>query len=194
MEETNHRKRNFVIAGVVGLCVVITAVVLVYVFVVAEKENAPLTVEEYVVRFCKEQGSVLNASTDIDYIRKTQNEFDTVGKVRADNQESIKQLSVVVPPDELQAYHNSTLALFQEFDDLTKNLDPAMPADDIQNNRLLVLGIANLYADFANDLEDIVADLSPQTLTALENGECMTDFFAYLEELQRVQEIIDAEG
>lgn len=194
MEETNHRKRNFVIAGVVGLCVVITAVVLVYVFVVAEKENAPLTVEEYVVRFCKEQGSVLNASTDIDYIRKTQNEFDTVGKVRADNQESIKQLSVVVPPDELQAYHNSTLALFQEFDDLTKNLDPAMPADDIQNNRLLVLGIANLYADFANDLEVIVADLSPQTLTALENGECMTDFFAYLEELQRVQEIIDAEG
>ena len=194
MEETNHRKRNFVIAGVVGLCVVITAVVLVYVFVVAEKENAPLTVEEYVVRFCEEQGSVLNASTDIDYIRKTQNEFDTVGKVRADNQESIKQLSVVVPPDELQAYHNSTLALFQEFDDLTKNLDPAMPADDIQNNRLLVLGIANLYADFANDLEVIVADLSPQTLTALENGECMTDFFAYLEELQRVQEIIDAEG
>ena len=194
MEETNHRKRNFVIAGVIGLCVVITAVVLVYVFVVAEKENTPLTVEEYVVRFCEEQGSVLNASTDIDYIRKTQNEFDTVGKVRADNQESIKQLSVVVPPDELQAYHNSTLALFQEFDDLTKNLDPAMPADDIQNNRLLVLGIANLYADYGNNLEDIVADLSPQTLTALENGECMTDFFAYLEELQRVQEIIDAEG
>ena len=194
MEETNHKKRNFVIAGVLGLCVVVTAVVLVYVFVVAEKEKTPLALEEYITRFCEEQGSVLNVSTDIDYIRKTQNEFDTVGKVRVDNQESIRKISAVIPPDELQAYHNATLVLFQEFDNLTKDVDPEMLSDDIQNNESLALEIAKLYVDYSNNLEDIVADLSPQTLTALENGECMTDFFAYWEELQRVQEIIDAEG
>ena len=191
MKHIKHNK-NIAIAGVVGLVAVIALVVsLVYVFVIAERKTT-LTVEEYVAQFCGEQG-ILTDNLDIDFIKQIRQQYDTVGKLRTQTYMETEQLRAVVPPKELQAYHNVNISLFQQFNDILKDQDPDMLADDVAGNRLLALAISKAYNDYGNDLAVAAGDLSTQTYTTLENGGCMTDFFAYLEGLAQVQEILDAE-